>query len=73
MPKDWSQLGKSIVDLSTGEVEPEQIPEKDPAAVALGKKGGSKGGKSRASKLTASERKEIARKAARARWGRFKV
>ncbi len=41
---------------------------KDPAAVLLGRKGGRKGGKARAEKLTPEERSEIARKAAQARW-----
>lgn len=43
---------------------------KDPAAVALGRKGGLKGGKARAKKLSAERRSEIARKAAAARWQR---
>ncbi len=43
---------------------------KNPAAVALGKLGGSKGGKIRAQRLSARRRTEIARKAARARWKR---
>jgi hypothetical protein len=42
--------------------------EKNPAAVALGRLGGSKGGKIRAERLSAKRRSEIARKAARARW-----
>jgi hypothetical protein len=42
--------------------------EKNPAAVALGKLGGAKGGKARAEKLTPEQRSEIARKAAKARW-----
>ena len=42
---------------------------KNPAAVALGKLGGAKGGKARAEKLSAAKRSAIARKAARARWG----
>jgi hypothetical protein len=42
--------------------------EKNPAAVALGKLGGSKGGKARAKNMTKEERSESARKAARARW-----
>jgi hypothetical protein len=42
--------------------------EKNPAAVALGKLGASKGGKARAKKLTKEQRVEIARKAAKARW-----
>lgn len=41
---------------------------KNQAAVALGKLGGKKGGKARAAKLTAAQRSEIARKAAKARW-----
>ncbi len=44
--------------------------EKNPAAVALGKLGGSKGGKIRAANLSAKRRSEIAKKAARARWGK---
>lgn len=43
---------------------------KNPAAVALGRRGGLKGGKARASKLIAERRKEIAQKTARARWAR---
>jgi len=43
---------------------------KDPAAVALGRKGGLKGGKARAAKLTAERRREIAKRAALARWSR---
>lgn len=66
---DLNQLAKSIVDQATGE-EPKQPqePEKNPAAVALGRLGGLKGGKARARKLTAEERSEIAKKAAAARW-----
>jgi hypothetical protein len=45
-------------------------PEKDPLAVELGRRGGLKGGKARAAKLTAEERSESARKAALARWAR---
>jgi hypothetical protein len=41
---------------------------KDPAAVALGRKGGLKGGKARAAALSKSRRSEIARGAAKARW-----
>ena len=41
---------------------------KDPAAVSLGRRGGLKGGKARAEKLTPEQRAEIARKAAEARW-----
>lgn len=43
-------------------------PNKNPAAVALGRLGGKKGGPARARKLTANRRAAIARKAAKARW-----
>lgn len=45
---------------------------KDPHAVALGRKGGKKGGPARAAKLTAEERSESARKAVQARWKKAK-
>jgi hypothetical protein len=45
---------------------------KNPAAVALGRKGGLKGGPARAAKMTAEERKESARNAVTARWAKFK-
>jgi hypothetical protein len=70
-PRDPNQLGKLIVDLATGEAdEPDPDPDdgKDPAAVELGRKGGLKGGKARAAKMTAEERSEASRRAARARW-----
>ena len=43
---------------------------KDPAAVALGRKGGKKGGLARAAKLTPEQRSESARKAVQARWAK---
>ena len=43
---------------------------KNPAAVALGRLGGLKGGKARAEKLTSERRSEIAKRAALARWGK---
>jgi hypothetical protein len=48
------------------------VKRKNPHAVALGKLGGSKGGKIRASKLTAEQRTEIARKAVQTRWAKAK-
>jgi len=53
-PRDTNQLAKRIVDLSTGQAEEEKSEDsgKDPAAVALGRKGGLKGGKARAAKLS---------------------
>ncbi len=68
-PRDPNQLAKLIVDIATGEVEDTPTDDgKDPAAVALGRKGGLKGGKARAAKMTAEERSEAAKRAARARW-----
>ena len=52
----------------TKEEKPTSVEEKNPNAVALGRLGGLKGGKARASKLTPEKRKEIARLAANARW-----
>ncbi|MBZ5498574.1 MAG: hypothetical protein LAP85_19435 [Acidobacteriia bacterium] len=66
---DINRMAASIVKDATEEVKP--APEetgKNPAAVALGRLGGLKGGKARAAKLSARKRKEIAKKAAEARW-----
>ncbi len=73
-PRDANQLAKRVVDMAVG-VAPEDVDarpdsSKDPAAVALGRKGGAKGGPARARSLTAEERREIAYKAARARWSK---
>jgi len=70
MPRDVNQLAATVVKLSTGQpVEPEpEKPAKDPAAVALGRKGGLKGGKARWAGVPEKKRREIARKAAKARW-----
>jgi hypothetical protein len=62
-PDDPNALAKFIVEKTTGS-------DKNPAAVALGRLGGRKGGPARARKLSSARRKEIARKAARARWSR---
>ena len=68
-PRDANQLAKSIVDLTTGDAdEPKTDNGKDPAAVALGRKGGLKGGKARAESMTDEQRSEAARNAAKARW-----
>ena len=66
---DPNELAKQLVDEATGET-PKLDPDegKDPAAVALGRRGGLKGGKARAAKMTPEERREAARKAAAARW-----
>lgn len=68
-PTDVNELAAQLVGEATGEINPVDPDEgKDPAAVALGRKGGLKGGKARAESLTAEQRREIARKAALARW-----
>lgn len=70
-PRDPNQLAKLIVDIATGEAdEPDPDEGKNPAAVALGRKGGLKGGKARAASMTPEERSEAARRAAKARWER---
>ena len=51
-------------------VEEPAEPKKNPAAVALGRLGGKKGGPAKAKKLSKKKRSEIARMAARARWSR---
>lgn len=68
-PTDLNSLAASIVADSTDKDKPELVEgTRDPAAVALGRKGGLKGGRARAEKLTAEQRSEIARKAAVSRW-----
>ncbi len=66
-PRDLNRLAASIVQAAT-EGEPEPDAGKDPAAVSLGRRGGLKGGKARAAKLTPEQRSEIAKKAAATRW-----
>ncbi len=84
-PRDLNELAAAIVAEATqeepetasevvviavaAEADPATDDGKNPAAVALGRLGGLKGGKARAAKLTAKERREIARRAAAARWG----
>lgn len=68
---DPNELARQVVDEATGEAPPFNPDEgKDPAAVALGRKGGLKGGKARAAKLTPEERSAAARNAARVRWNK---
>jgi hypothetical protein len=76
MPKRSSNKQSEIDDLAAsfaGEVTALSAPEaptsgKNPAAVALGRLGGKKGGPARAAKLSKERRQEIAKKAAAARW-----
>jgi hypothetical protein len=67
-PRDFNQAAKLVVDIASGEVEDrEPTPEeqgKDPAAVALGQRGG----KARAIRMTPEQRTKIAKDAANKRW-----
>jgi len=66
---DPSVSAYEAVQRLTGEKPaPKRPKKKNPAAVALGRLGGMKGGKARAAKLTPEQRAEIAREGARARW-----
>ena len=67
--RDVNELAKQLVDEATGDA-PKFDPDagKDPAAVALGRRGGLKGGKARAERMTPEQRTDAAKKAAAARW-----
>jgi hypothetical protein len=69
--EDEVQAAFRVVQTATGEKPGKAKPKKrkNPAAVALGRLGGKKGGKARAAALSPKERSEIARKAAEKRWG----
>jgi hypothetical protein len=74
LPRDTNALAAQIVALSTGQPVPGQDAKpvvddgKNPAAVALGRLGGLKGGRARAESLSKKKRAEIAKNAATARW-----
>jgi hypothetical protein len=66
---DFAQIAYAVVQAATDESEQVVPPDtRNPHAVALGTLGGQKGGKARAEKLTPERKKEIAKKAASARW-----
>lgn len=72
-PHDFTVTARRVVEQAIGEKldgSPLDDPNagKNPAAVALGKLGGPKGGRARAKSLSADKRREIALKAAKARW-----
>ena len=72
-PRDPNQLAYQIMLESTGQspkVEPPAEREKNPAAVALGRLGGLKGGAARAAALSPRKRSQIAAKAAKTRWSK---
>jgi hypothetical protein len=73
--RDFAVNAFRVVEQAIGEhMDGTPLPDpdagKNPAAVALGKLGGEKGGKARAAKLSPEKRKAIAKKAAAARWKR---
>jgi hypothetical protein len=80
LPTDANQRAYEIVRLSTEEDEPDPPPmiEEPRSPISqyladIGRKGGLKGGKARAENMTPERRKEIAQKAAGARWGKDKT
>ena len=73
MPKRSSKTPQDVNFLAASIVEEATKAGKDPLAVELGRRGGKKGGRARAAKMTPEERSEAARKAARARWAKGKV
>jgi hypothetical protein len=71
-PRDTNSLAAAIVAQATDPEDQGEDPYegKDSAAVDRGREGGLVGGKARAASLTAEQRSEIARNAARARWAK---
>ncbi|MFN0278017.1 MAG: histone H1 [Pyrinomonadaceae bacterium] len=67
-PKDTNELAAYILRVTTGETEKIEAPKKNPKFKALSDLGSSKGGTARKDSLTPEKRKEIAKKAAKARW-----
>ena len=67
-PADVIGTAIMVAKIATGEIADSALPTKNLNAVELGKLGGKKGGRARADKLTPEKRKEIAKKAAAARW-----
>jgi hypothetical protein len=72
--RDFMEVARGIVEVAIGEqMDGSPLPEpepdtRNPHAVALGSIGGKKGGKARASKLSKTKRRQIAKRAASARW-----
>ena len=68
MPRDTNAAAHLVVTMATGEAPAEPDTGKNPAAVALGRLGGLKGGRARAKGMSKKARSEAAKKAAKARW-----
>ena len=67
---DFAVTAFRVVQEATEQTESKERPSREFDAKALGRKGGLKGGKARAEKLTPEQRSEIAKKAAQARWSK---
>lgn len=67
-PRDPVSLAKLVGDIATGQVQDAVEDKRDQAAVELGRRGGLRGGKARAAKLTPEQRREMARRAVQQRW-----
>lgn len=72
LPRDPNARAFEIVQIATGQIALPPEPAKNPAAVALGRLGGAKGGHARAAALSGRRKRQIAKKAAAARWGQKK-
>ncbi len=68
-PADVIKNAVHVMRIATGEIDQPPDP-RDQAALALSRRGASKGGKARAKNLSARKRRDIAKRAARARWGK---
>ena len=68
--RDFNQMARAAVEHVERLVD--EALGKNPAAVALGRKGGLKGGKARMSTLTQEQRRQLGLKGARSRWGKGK-
>ena len=67
--RDFNQMARAVIE------HVERVTEatgKNPAAVALGRRGGLKGGKARMASLTHEQRRQLGLKGARSRWGKGK-
>jgi hypothetical protein len=69
-PRDANQLAELVVDMATGAAPRDPEPNPETPATEARRKGGLKGGKARANKLSARKRTVIAKNAARTRWRR---
>lgn len=69
LPKDPSQRAKALLDMATGGTAKSEAPELTESQ-KFAQKGGLKGGKARAEKLSSARRSEIAKMAAKGRWGK---